>query len=372
MDLGVNLGGFQSHVLGITKGLHKLGWDVVLFSGDCGNEQPDVDFKQVLVKNKPGSLLGVLLYQFRLMFALLKTRGRPDAVYIRTNYSQIVPVLYALINGIPYYYEINGIQSLETGKPLLAKIAEKVENFFMRRASGIFTVTSELKEYLQKRTGVSASKFCVVANGADIDMCAEESSSSEESEFLKVGFMGAFQERQGIETFLKTLPLVKSEISNVKYVVAGRGADEEKYKVLVKELGVSESVDFAGFVTRDRLGSVLSTFDVSVAPYTAAFGSGETGLSPLKIFTYLVCERVCVISELGSLENFRVCPAVFFAKPDEVESFAGEILKVLKMGKDERLQLGRVGREFVLGNYTWDHSALKTSKFIVSTSGKNR
>ena len=366
-DLGTNEGGCKLHVEGITCGLAKLGWDITLFSvaEDINEQQPDYPFEHVLTERKHVSIASELLFQLKLAFKLFFSRIlHPDVVYIRSSFMMFAPVAYALLLKIPFFYEINGIQANETSHRYIAKIAEKIENLFLKKVAGIFCVTEELKEYFMKRTGLPENCFHVVHNGADADIWPEDGFCREVEDRLNIGFLGHFQDRQGLETIFRALPKIHREISNVHLIVGGSGPEENRYKKYVNELGIEEIVEFVGFVNKKELPLFLSKADVVVASYTSEFANGSTGLSPIKMFTYLSCERLVVASDVSSLSDFRKCPAVIFAKPDDPDDFAKKIVGVLEMTQQEHDLLGKKARRFILDGYTWDHVAKKTDEKI--------
>ena len=305
-DLGASECGRTSHVEGIVRGLHKLGWEITLFScKDAGDaKQPSFPFASILINRRSGALKHQIMDQVRLAWRMLRWKGgKPDVIYIRNRFSMLVPVFYALIHKIPYFYEVNGLKEFETAHQFFLSMALKTENWVLRHSRGIFPVTEELRNHFLKRTGLSESRFVVIPNGADTSIWSEEIKSSvrRSDKELTIGFVGQFAARHGVETVIWALPLVRQELGDVRFVVAGSGPEESQYKFLAERLGVSEYVHLPGYIPKDKLGSLLAGFDVTVAPYTAEFAKTGTGLSPLKIFTYLVCERVVVASDLTGL-----------------------------------------------------------------------
>jgi glycosyltransferase involved in cell wall biosynthesis len=370
-DIGSDEGGCTAHAEGLTRGLHKLGWEITLFSGAESEtvRQPKYPFRNVLTKVQPGNLIQLLLTQFRLGYKLLRFKDvGPDVIYVRSSFALFAPMLYARLKKIPYFYEINGIKAQETGRVTLTKIAEKVENWFLKGATGIFCVTSELKEYFMKRAGLPEDKFTVIHNGVDADIWPppDDITTYKKKDCFYIGYLGHFARRQGVETVIRALPKIRQEIGDVRLIVGGSGPEEEHYKKIPEEVGVSAFVEFPGFVPRHRLSSFLSQCDIVVAPYTLDFAKGSTGLSPIKMYTYLACERIIVASDLHGLCDFRGCPAVRFAAPDDPDDFSRAIVEILKMSSADRKRLGREGREFILAGYTWDHVAKQTSDCILN------
>lgn len=68
-----------------------------------------------------------------------------------------------------------------------------------------------------------------------------------------------------VESLIKSIPLVLKELPKSKFVIAGRGSEEDKLKELAKSLGVSENTLFVGFIPNDALPKYLTSVDVYVS-----------------------------------------------------------------------------------------------------------
>ncbi|MHC4394353.1 MAG: glycosyltransferase family 4 protein [Planctomycetota bacterium] len=368
-DLGSSECGKTSHVEGVVYGLHRLGWEVTLFSCKDQNStiQRTFPFPHVLIKRKNHLLKHQIFDQIRLAWKLFWWKDtKPEVIYIRNRLTMLVPVLYAIIHRVPFFYEINGLKQFETSHKSLVNMALKIENWVLRHAKGILPVTSELKEHYSQRTKISENKFKVISNGADVNLWQPNVyfiNSNDKTHFT-IGFLGHFHPRQGAETIIKALPSIRDQIGNVRLVLAGSGEKKEEYQRLTADLGLSKYVDFTGYIKKENIASVVAGFDIAVAPYTSEFGETQTGLSPLKIFTYLACERLVVASDLSGLQSFSDCPAIFFAKADDSQDFAMVIVEALKRDHSERISLGKQGRQYVLDGYSWDQIAQKITKHI--------
>lgn len=369
-DLGTCVSGARSHVEGITTGLCEQGWEVTLFS--CCNkgssDQPELPFRHILIKRPGVRWPSQIIDQMKMAWKLLLWKTpKPDVIYIRSRFTMIVPVVYALVNKVPYFYEINALKELETSYSGLLKVGIKIENWILKHASGVFLVTEELSSHFIRRTGLPEARFLTVPNACRRGLCIgdEHIQSMQEGKAPTIGFVGAFQPRQGVEMLLEEItPIIKEKVPNISVVIGGGGPNDGKYRKIVEHQGLSSCVEFAGYVDNSKLPAFMRSVDVAVAPYIGALRRVPMG-SPLKLYTYLACGKMVVTSDLPSLESFRQCPAVRFAKADDPEDFARVILEVLQVSPEQRADLGRQGREYIAANHTWEHRAKQTSEFIL-------
>ena len=77
---------------------------------------------------------------------------------------------------------------------------------------------------------------------------------------------GRLVERKGHDTVLRLLPQIIEQAGPVTYVIVGTGPQEEKLKTLVKTLGISEYVRFAGGLSEDELVAAYHLADIFVMP----------------------------------------------------------------------------------------------------------
>ncbi|MDH4202553.1 MAG: glycosyltransferase family 4 protein [Phycisphaerae bacterium] len=364
-DLGEQVSGRSSHVEGIARGFHKIGWDVTLFSFNESHDKhrPSFPFSHVLVKKTKGSFFAPIITQLKLAWKLFRWKGpKPDVMYLRNGITMLIPVtLYANYHKIPLFYEVNGLIEWELSRRVVLSLAIKIENWVLKHSQGVFCVTEMIGQHLIERTKLPEEKFVTMPNGADENVCCTQNlPMCPKNDSLTIGFLGAFQPWQGVEKVLQILPQIKNRFSDVKFVIAGSGAQEKKYRAIVDELGLSEIVTFPGFINKEKIGQVITEFDVAIAPYWPTYPG-----SPLKIYTYLLCQRIVIASDLPTMRLFRECEAVLFAEGYEPQDYADAIIKVLEIPPEQRAELGIRGKEFVLNNYTWDHVAKRTADCII-------
>lgn len=372
IDIGYAKDGSKQHIEGIVRGFHKLGWKITLFSSLVGkkDEQPDFPFQHLLTKKKDFSLSSQIREQVKLFWQLLihgHANNKPDIIYIRSAYTFVIPVFFALWYKIPFFWEINALAELESSNKRLLPYAVKLENWVLKRAQGVFLVSEDLKEYFIKRSGLPSDKFTVIPNACDDAVihskCCLEKPDPQRQQ--TVGFVGTFQPRQGVETLIRAVSLVKKEIPNILLRIAGSGPCAEEYQKFVRHLNIEHNVEFIGFIGGHQIPSFLEPCGVTVAPYTAK--AGESLISPLKVYTYLGSGKIVVVSALSAFKrDFGDCPAVIFAEPGNPASFARVIVMVLKLDEARRSELGSLGRQYVLENHTWSKMAEKTADAIIN------
>lgn len=101
-----------------------------------------------------------------------------------------------------------------------------------------------------------------------------------------------------VETLIRAIPLVVKEIPNAKFIIAGKGSEEEKLKNLAKELEISESIRFVGFIPNDELPKYLRTADVYISTSLSDAGISASTAEAM------ACGLPVIITKTGENEKW--------------------------------------------------------------------
>lgn len=355
------------HVSEIVRRLPALGWDVTLFSVRSreSGRQPEFDFPHYLTYRESGSVRHQMFQQMRLARQMAGWSGpKPDVVYGRSGPSMLVPYVYALGHAIPYFIEVNGAFEFTTRNPALMPAVVALENTWYRRARAVIPCSISLRDNIVRRTGLRLSKFEVIPPGFGEHLLSVPLEQETPQGRPTVGFIGAFDERQGVQTLIEAAPRLREMLPEARILIAGGGHQEGHYRAMIEQLGVGDCVEIVGFIPNAEMGGFFEQCQVLVAPYFKKFRREVPMGAPTKIFNYLAAGRPAVTTDLPTNDPFRPCPALKFAEPDDPVTLADRMAELLRLPPAERRSLGRRGREFVENRYTWDCLAQRTSDVI--------
>ncbi|GAF95437.1 unnamed protein product, partial [marine sediment metagenome] len=68
-----------------------------------------------------------------------------------------------------------------------------------------------------------------------------------------------------VSSLITSIPMVLKKVPEAKFVIAGKGSQEEGLKKLAKSLGVLNSVRFVGLIPNEELSKYLRSSDVYVS-----------------------------------------------------------------------------------------------------------
>ncbi|PHM62399.1 glycosyltransferase family 4 protein [Xenorhabdus ishibashii] len=285
-----------------------------------------------------------------------------DALFTRN----IKMANYLLCNhpDIPHFFESHEVfsQSFRESHDLLNRSNQrkyhklrKIEQQVYAGSKVVFALTSLLREDIYKQYSV---KTPIVVAPDGVDMLAVESAKqivgSDYNNMLpkKVLYLGSLHRWKGIPTVMKAM----SYLDNVELNVAG-GTNEqiERLKQIAEQIGVSDKVNFLGFVQPRKRFQVIADSDICVLPLTkTSIGSRYT--SPLKLFEYMAMGKPVVISDFPSIRDAVDENAVNFADSENAESFAEQIQWLINHPAEMMAKVD-YSQRLVAERFNWDQRA---------------
>ena len=302
-----------------------------------------------------------------------------DLVYHRYAFSSIFPVIVTKLKGFPLVMEINADLAADLerhwgGSPLMVVLIKLSAVMQYLLADQIIAVSEGIGERLRNNLLVNNSKVAVVPNGADLEIFQPISKHTsrkdlgiEQDEYVVV-FTGSFQKYQGVEIIIDAARLLKIDNFSVKIFLVGEGVEVNYLKNKVKNLRLTNSIEFPGWCSPEITARFLGASDICLAPYTrdALLDSSKKDTlgalmkgSPLKIYTYLAAGRPVIASHFSEaglfIEKYQAGIAI---EPDNPSALAREINRLLAdPSKMERM--GENARHAAETDLGWDQTAEK-------------
>ncbi len=132
--------------------------------------------------------------------------------------------------------------------------------------STVLTVSNfsmnELKKYNIQLKDIRLFPNCIKVKTDDVIL--SNPFNPDNYNILSVTRLSSSERLKGIDTVIRTLPLLKEKLTTIKYSVIGKGEDVERLQKLAKDLGVSKYVDFLGFV--DDVDAYYQHCDIFTLP----------------------------------------------------------------------------------------------------------
>ena len=151
----------------------------------------------------------------------------------------------------------------------------------LQAARRVWTISRYSRDRLCAANDIDAAKVkmlpCVVDGeqftpGEKSERWLEEYGLTDATVLMTVARLWSGDIYKGVDVTIRALPQILAKHPEVKYLVIGRGDDQPRLAQLAKDLGVADSVVFAGFVATEDLVDHYRLADAYVMPSQEGFG----------------------------------------------------------------------------------------------------
>ena len=363
----INVGiekGDSLHFAHLAQALQRRGHDLTVLARGT---QVHANFRHLDVHLAPQTTLpkiGPLINDLLLNVAIIK---RLASRQFDILYQRGVPMINQFARGlkIPSLVEVNGVRVDELRLHSMGKIRLRYFQFRERQIvqnAQAICVTEGIREQLVKHYAMAPEQCLVIPNAANTHLfrpqprrvCQQRVGLDPER--YNVGFVGAFQHWVDFESLLHAVRILSDQNIPVHCTLVGDGPDYHKVAQRIGESGLNTRVRLVGRAPHETVPDWMCAFDVCVAPFTRARNE-LIGLSPLKLFEYLACQRPVVATALpGIAEVIEPAQAGLLYPVEDANALARQLL-FLYQNPESRESYGKHGREYILKHHNWGRVA---------------
>jgi len=273
--------------------------------------------------------------------------GRYDAIHGHEFAMNCHGALLSLLCGIPAVATVHGknYYSDRFYRRILYRSAAKIAHFV--------AVSEDIKQFLVQRVGVKASRLSVIANGIDIKKHqAHDANRSairtelgiSEGEIL-IGAVGNLYPVKGHIYLVQAAAKVLAEIPSARFVIAGRGEEQQRLQAEIDRLAISTQFQLLGL--RDDVDRLLQGFDIFVMP------SLSEGM-PLSILEAMAAKRIVVASAVGGIPEFIEDGRNGLLVPSQEPDQLANVLLMLIRNADIRSKIAEAAHAEVCDRFSQD------------------
>ena len=223
------------------------------------------------------------------------------------------------------------------------------------RTADISIATNEsYREVARLRGNMPRERTFVVRSCPDLSRIRKRAAQLELKEGRRylVVYLGVMGSQDGLELLLESIASVarRWKRQDILFVLIGAGTDLPRLKALAAERGLESLLRFKGHLSDEEVAAYLSTAEVGVAPDPATPMNDKSTMN--KILEYMAYGLPVVLYDLT--EGRRSAGgAALYARPDDPEDFAREILRILD-SESLRRELGACGRRRIEESLNWE------------------
>jgi glycosyltransferase involved in cell wall biosynthesis len=224
----------------------------------------------------------------------------------------------------------------------------QLERRALRRTSAMYPCSHEAAEVIREKgfTGV----LDVVPLGVTVQSRDERVFSDTRS--LKVGFVARLEPYKGGELAVRAFATASQNVDATLEIV-GEGSHRVELEALVRELGISARVTFAGAVSQTEALERIGTYDTILVPsYTTASWKEQFGRIPVQA---MEAGTPVIASDSGSLREVVGDAGLLVAERD-LDELTASLHRLLR-DASLRNELSARGRDRALRCFAWEHVA---------------
>lgn len=216
----------------------------------------------------------------------------------------------------------------------------------LRRADHIICVSSALKEETIK-LGSAPNRIAVIPMGIDTQKFSPGPRNEVLLQELGIGdspvviSTRVLRPVYDVETLIRAIPLVLSEVPQAKFIIGGDGDQRHYLENLANTLGISASVRFTGWIPHDELPKYLTSSDV----YVSTSLSDSLAVSTLEA---RACGLPAVVGDLPATREWIADGEDGFVVPLRDPQALAERIVPLLDDESLRKKFGDAGRSIVM------------------------
>lgn len=282
-------GGVETHVREISERLVDRGHEVTVITADAGPESERQERRNGVTVRRYRSLTPNGAIHFCPQITAAVRRANVDVVHAHNYHS--FPLFFAAVGVgdqqfvVTMHYHGGSANSL---RDRLLSMYRPFGRWAVRRADKVIAVSEWESEQLETDFRVGTT---VIPNGVDMDRLVEAESLNRRRPYLLT--VGRLEEYKGIQHVIRAL----SMLTKYELIIAGDGSYRKQLIEVTRDSGVSDRVDFVGYVDGEKLPGLYAEADVflNLSAYEA-YG--------ITVGEALATGTPCVVREAGALESW--------------------------------------------------------------------
>jgi len=288
-----------------------------------------------------------------LVYSLVKFIKKEKIELIHCNEFWVNPygVISSKITRIPCITHIRTSLDVKKVKDYLLAYSDKLIAVSDMTRKPIEEFRQILKKTVTVYNGVDTKKF-----NPDIKCERLRKELHIESDEIVIGTIGQLYPDKGQKAFIQSAFIVLEKYPKAKFLIVGK-AKKEKYKKqlqeLVVKLGLQDKIIFTG--KRDDIPQILSILDIF------ALSTLKEGFARV-IIEAMACARPVIATRVGGNSEAVIDGRTGFIIPVNSPDILAQKTMELIENKDKRKQMGKVGRERVVNNFSLEHYVERIEK----------
>lgn len=312
-----------------------------------------------------GRVLNMMIFMINLFFFNIFKIQKPDVIIVSSL--SLFPVLNAYIWSkifrIKFIFEVRDIWPLtliELGSiskthPLVILLGW-FERLGYKKAKYVVSLLPNAKNYMIDK-GMNKNKFIHIPNGINLEEAKEYQEISEKIKLMIpsnkfiVGYLGTVGIANALEYLICAADIIKDN-RNIHILIVGNGGEKDKLQEYCIKNNM-KNITFIGVIPKVEVQSMLKVFDICyIGWHNKALYN--LGISANKIFDYMYSEKPVLHSISASNDIIDDAKCGITVKAENSNDIANGILTLYKMRKENLLEFGKNGKQYVKNMHSYE------------------
>ncbi len=239
------------------------------------------------------------------------------------------------------------------GGGLLHKATLAAEQVAFRSADVVLSVNDSYRQVAIGRGRRDPDDVAVVRTGPDLTrfVPSEPDPELKRGKRFLLSYVGVMGPQDGVDQALHALAELHAQRRDWHAIFMGDGDVLGEMEALSAELGLSDCVEFSGWVEHETISRVLSSSDLCLAPDPSNPLNDVSSM--VKLSEYMAMSRPMVSYDLAE-SRFGAADSAVFVAPGDHAAFAAATSALLD-NPARRTAMGEAGRERVERVLSWEH-----------------
>jgi glycosyltransferase involved in cell wall biosynthesis len=365
LSTSLGLGGGDKEVIAIASNLIGRGHEVKMISmvppGIMGLEAHSRGIDVSSLNMSPGfpnpRVIPKLISSIR--------KWQPDILHSHMVHANLLARLVRVFTGVPV--QISTAQNIDESEgQAWREIAYKATDFLSDLTTNVSKIGVE--RYIKDGL-ISKGKAIFIPNSVDINkfypnkdlrkLTRIELGLEDRFTWLAVG---RFYPQKDYDTMIEGFSSALKKYPHALLMIAGEGILQPEIENKVKTLGIEANVKFLG--PRRDIPALMNAADAHL------MSSSYEGM-PLVLLEAAATGLPVVATDVGGVkETVLSGKSGILVPPQNPEVLANAICKLMEIPHGERLEMGKIGREYAIANYSTDEVVTKWEKLYLELLNK--
>lgn len=240
-------------------------------------------------------------------------------------------------------------------------LAEKLRN-----ANWTVTISDYNRCFLTDLCGTEAMKNTSVLHCGVDSSVFKPAPTQPDNEVFTMVTIASLEEKKGHYYLIEALAQLKSKGFKFKSLLIGEGETRPEVEAQIAKHGLDDSVKLLGRQPRDQVQALLDKADALILPSIITAKGKMEGI-PVALMEALAMELPVIATRISGIPELIEDKVTGMLVPEKDAGAIAEAIQHLMEHPEERIQLGKTGRERVIAEFDMQTNAERLYEMIKSS-----